>query len=82
MHGFNKLLILLTEPGKVFAISSFDGTVKWQFYIPQEKVVKVFVQHQEDGNARIVVITCTSEIYLDPVTGNRISMIHHKIDAS
>lgn len=45
MHGFKKLLILLTEPGKIFALQSFDGAVKWTFYIPQEKVIKVFVQH-------------------------------------
>jgi hypothetical protein len=29
VYGFKKLLILLTEPGKVFALQSYDGSVQW-----------------------------------------------------
>lgn len=80
-HGFRKLLILLTEPGKVFALSSFDGQVKWQFYVPQEKILKLFIQ-QTNGKEEVVLITPKAELRLDPSDGRRISMYLHKLDAS
>jgi len=81
VYGFKKLLILLTEPGKVFALQSFDGTVQWQFYSPQEKVVKVFVE-ENDGHSEVVLITDSKELRLDVLTGNRISAHPHKIDVN
>lgn len=72
-------MILLTEPGKIFALSSSDGQVKWQFYNPQEHIIKVFVQ-TNDGKAEIVIITVNSELRLDPKTGERVSAFTHKID--
>ena len=32
IYGFDKSFILLTKPGKVFAMSSFDGTVLWSYF--------------------------------------------------
>jgi hypothetical protein len=32
--GFNKTLVLLTKPGKIVAISSADGSIKWTYYDP------------------------------------------------
>lgn len=31
-YGFDKSFILLTKPGKLFAMSSFDGTILWTFF--------------------------------------------------
>jgi len=78
-HGFDKLLILRTEPGKIFALSSSDGQVKWQFYNPHEHILKIFVQ-LNDGKAEIVIISVNNELRLDPKTGDRISAFAHKID--
>lgn len=72
-------MILLTEPGKIFALSTSDGQVKWQFYNPHEHIIKVFVQ-TNDGKAEIVIITVNNELRLDPKTGDRISAFSHKID--
>lgn len=33
-YGFEKTLILLTNQGKVFAVSSLNGIVLWKFFEP------------------------------------------------
>ncbi len=43
-HGFKKTLVLLTKCGKLFAVSSYDGSIKWSYYNPYEKIIKVFVE--------------------------------------
>lgn len=43
-YGFKKTLVLLTKCGKLFAVSSYDGSVKWSYYNPYEKIIKVFVE--------------------------------------
>lgn len=43
-YGFKKILLLLTEPGKLFALSSLDGSFRWSYFNPQEPIVKVFVE--------------------------------------
>jgi hypothetical protein len=44
IYGFDKSLILLTKPGKLFAMSSFDGTILWTYFNSIHRVVKVFVE--------------------------------------
>lgn len=33
-YGFKKILLLLTEPGKLYALSSLDGSFKWSYFNP------------------------------------------------
>ena len=73
---------MLTKIGKIFAVSSFDGTILWTFYEPTEKVVKVFVEQSAgyDNQLDIIVVTEKDELHLDPVTGTVRSKHHHEID--
>jgi len=43
-YGFKKTLLLLTEPGKLYALSALDGSFRWSYFNPQEPILKVFVE--------------------------------------
>lgn len=62
---------MLTEPGKLFALDSKDGSLKWTYYNPMERIVKVFVEQisGSDLALNIVVITERNELHLNPLTG-------------
>lgn len=83
-YGFKKTLILLTEPGKLFALQSNDATVKWTYFNPMQKIIKVFVEQQAglDGKLSIVVVSQNYLIHLDPVTGTQQSIQTHNLEVS
>lgn len=76
-YGIRKTLVLLTKPNKVVSISSFNGAIGWSYYSKQP-IIKVFVEQSAGSNFvhEILVVTQTSVIYLDPITGN----VLHKDD--
>ena len=69
--GFEKLMILLTKPNKVIAVSSMDGSVRWSFYENKE-IEKLFVK-QTEGQFKVVLVMKDALVSLDPQTGNLIS---------
>ena len=73
MYGFKKTLILLTKPGKLFALNSNDGSLNWSYFNPYEKILKVFVEQSagSDEVLEIIAITESKEIHLDPLTGHQ-----------
>ena len=83
MYGFKKTLILLTKPGKLFALNSNDGSLNWSYFNPYEKILKVFVEQSagSDEVLEIIAITESKEIHLDPLTGHQNSINQHKVDA-
>lgn len=81
-YGFKKTLVLLTAPGKLFALSSSDGALQWSYYNPQEPIVKVFVEQAagSDLSLNIIVITERNELHLNPLTGTQYSRKAHHLD--
>lgn len=81
-YGFKKTLVLLTEPGKLFALDSKDGSLKWTYYNPMERIVKVFVEQisGSDMAVNIVVITERNELHLNPLTGQQHSRHLHNVN--
>ena len=74
----------MTEPGKLFVVQSNNGSVKWSFYSPDEKIVKVFVEQKAgiDQHLSLILITDKSEIHLNPLTGSIYSKHPHQFDIS
>jgi len=71
MFGFTKTFILLTEPGKIVALSSMDGSVLWTYFDPQEKGLNVLVEATGgfDNIVDVIVVSGGALTYLDPLTG-------------
>jgi hypothetical protein len=69
--GFHKTLVLLTKPGKIVAISSADGSIKWTYFDPQEKAVNVLIEQTDgvDAHLDIIVVSENFLTYIDPWTG-------------
>lgn len=84
IYGFDKSFILLTKPGKVFAMSSFDGTILWSYFDSAHKIVKIFVEQSAGSDDRldIIVVTSKEEVRLDPVTGEVRSKHNHGVETS
>ena len=74
----------MTEPGKLFVVQSNNGSVKWSFYSPDEKILKVFVEQKAgiDQHLSLILITDKSEIHLNPLTGSIYSKHPHQFDIS
>lgn len=72
-------MLLLTEPGKLFALSSLDGSQKWSYFNPEEHIYKVFVEQHagSDQILNIIVITERFEIHLNPLTGDTHTITPH-----
>jgi hypothetical protein len=75
---------LLTKPGKLFSMSSFDGSILWSYFDASHKIEKVFVEQSagSDNRLDLILVTSKEEIRLDPVTGNVISKHSHGLDTS
>ena len=69
--GYEKVLVVLTKPNKVFALSSLDGSVLWSFF-DNKKIEKIFVK-QNEGQFKVALIMQDELVSLDSQTGNLIS---------
>jgi len=75
---------MLTKSGKIFSVSSYDGSIFWNFYDYSQKVLKIFVEPSagSDNRLDVILITGTHKILLDPLTGEVRSKNAHGIDAT
>lgn len=62
-------MVLLTNPGKVVAMSAHGGSILWTYFDPQEKAVNVLI----DQNGVISVISENAITYLNPSTGTQVN---------
>jgi hypothetical protein len=58
---------LLTKPGKIVAISSADGSIKWTYFDPKEKALNVLIEQTggQDAHIDIIVVSENAVCYID-----------------